>query len=96
MIERVYQAACTLPEERADRYFGTDGFAALRGMRNRLAHNYLGIDDQILFESVESDLPAVQRRLASDAAEALRVAQRASGQIESLAEWREQHLGSTD
>lgn len=70
VVERVFQAASDLPEHLQERYFGGDGFRALRGMRNRLAHNYLDIDDDILWESVSADLPAVADRLAADIADA--------------------------
>jgi len=70
VVERIFQAAEGLPEELRERYFGDRGFRALRGMRNRLAHNYLDIDADILWESISVDLRAVRGRVAREAHEA--------------------------
>nr|WP_250648944.1 MULTISPECIES: HepT-like ribonuclease domain-containing protein [unclassified Actinomyces] len=32
---------------------------SLRGMRNRIAHGYLGIDEAIIIETVRNDLPVL-------------------------------------
>ncbi|WP_235856821.1 HepT-like ribonuclease domain-containing protein [Occultella glacieicola] len=66
----MFQAAQGLPAELRERYFGGDGSRALRGMRNRLAHNDLDIDENVLWESVAVDLREVRPRLADDAASA--------------------------
>lgn len=35
----------------------------MRGMRNRLAHDYLGIDIDEVWRTVTGDLPALERAL---------------------------------
>jgi uncharacterized protein with HEPN domain len=47
-------------------HFGVDGLKKLRGMRNRLAHNYLGIDADVIRETLQWDLPRVRDRLVGD------------------------------
>ncbi|MFC4244982.1 DUF86 domain-containing protein [Gryllotalpicola reticulitermitis] len=94
VVERVFQAATDLPEWMLTKYFGGDGFRALRGMRNRLAHNYLGVDEEILWESVSHDLPGVQSRLAADAREARALIDALLGQYSVASEaWDRDHLG---
>lgn len=97
IVERVFQAGEALPDELRERYFGSDGFRALRGMRNRLAHNYLDIDDDILWESVALDLPEVRARLATDALQARQMldALMPEGTDDPDA-WRRSHLSPTD
>jgi uncharacterized protein with HEPN domain len=98
VVERVFQAATDLPETSLAKYFG-DGFRALRGMRNRLAHNYLGVDDEILWESISHDLPGVQSRLASDAREARSLIDSLLAEQRVVPDaWDQDHLGpvSTD
>lgn len=97
VIERVFQAASELPEALQERYFGGDGFRALRGMRNRLAHSYLDIDDEILWESVSSDLPSVWERLTADSLEAKEMIDRLMAEQDvDPAEWDREHLGEIE
>ncbi|MDR0944907.1 MAG: DUF86 domain-containing protein [Bifidobacteriaceae bacterium] len=70
LIERIDQAGRRLPEALADKYFGTAGASALRGMRNRLAHEYDKTDYEILWDAVRHDLPGVRSRMESDVSEA--------------------------
>lgn len=97
ILERVFQAAQALPETRRERYFGGAGFQALRGMRNRLAHNYLAVDDDILWESLSIDLPMVHERLQADAAAAgMLIGELMAGQDTDGESWRRSHLGRID
>lgn len=94
VIERVFQAARDLPTERLEQYFGGDGFRTLRGMRNRLAHNYLDIDDDILWESVSVDLPAALDRIAVDVPEATAlISQTFGARLSDMEDWDRDHLG---
>jgi len=94
VVERVFQAASDLPESLQSKYFG-DGFKALRGMRNRLAHNYLDVDDEILWESVSRDLAGVRATIAVDAQEARALIDALLAEQPVAAEsWDRDHLGS--
>lgn len=97
IVERVFQAAQSIPDEQRERYFSGAGFRALRGMRNRLAHNYLDIDEDILWESVAIDLPEVRARLATDARQARQTLDALMPEsTEDPDAWRRSHLGPTD
>jgi uncharacterized protein with HEPN domain len=56
------EAARLIPLEVEERYPGIP-WAKMRGMRNVLMHEYFGIDDQIILETVTSDLPPLKKRL---------------------------------
>lgn len=43
-----------------------DDVPALRGMRNRLAHDYLVVDKAIVWEAISRDVPALLDRLLAD------------------------------
>jgi uncharacterized protein with HEPN domain len=96
IVERIFQAASILPETLQQRNFGDAGFRSLRGMRNRLAHNYLDIDEAILWESISIELPAVHERVAPDATHARRLIDQllAKGPAD-LEAWERDHLGPT-
>ncbi len=95
VLERVFQAAQNLPETRRHLYFSDGGFQALRGMRNRLAHNYLAVDDNILWEAISVDIPQVYDRLQADAAAAsILIRDLMAGQDTDSESWRRTHLGS--
>ncbi len=97
VLESVFQAAQAMPEARRERYFGGDGFQALRGMRNRLAHNYLAVDGDILWESLSVDLPRVHDRLQKDAAAASALIKELMARQDVDSEsWRRTHLGRID
>jgi uncharacterized protein with HEPN domain len=70
IVERIHQAAEAVDSDRREAYFGADGVNAMRGMRNRLAHNYLGVDPDVLWQTLTVDIPAVRRLMAQDLAEA--------------------------
>ena len=96
IVERVFQAAQALSEDLQERYFGGDGVRALRGMRNRLAHNYLEIDEGILWESISVDLRGVSARLAEDADSARRTLKALIQESTDPEVWRRSHLGPTE
>jgi uncharacterized protein with HEPN domain len=95
IVERIFQAALDVSDDGRARYFGDAGFRALRGMRNRLAHNYLDIDEDILWDSLSKVLPEVQRRLRPDADDARQlVDELIAGQAIDADTWDANHLGS--
>ena len=56
------EAATHVPSEVATRYPEID-WRQMRGMRNRLVHEYFGADPKIVWNTVRDDLPAVLPRL---------------------------------
>lgn len=64
VVEGVFQAAEAIPADRRD--VGADGVRQLRGMRNRLAHNYLEVDVSVLVGVLKDVQPEVARRMAAD------------------------------
>ncbi|RFA13920.1 hypothetical protein B7R21_07620 [Subtercola boreus] len=96
VIERVFQATEAIDADRRESYFGVDGARYLRGLRNRLSHNYLATDYDIIWETISVDLPAVSDRLSDDATAAKTVL--ADAIAESAGnedEWRGAHLRPT-
>lgn len=73
IVERVFQATDVLPKELGEKYYGEEPLQFLRGMRNRLAHNYSAIDHQIVRETIQRDLALVRASMARDLARAKRV-----------------------
>jgi uncharacterized protein with HEPN domain len=65
-IERIFQASEMVDQRVREDHFGVDGLKKPRGMRNRLAHNYLGIDADVIRETLQWDLPRVRDRLVGD------------------------------
>lgn len=97
IVERVFQAAQALGDDQRERYFGGGGFRALRGMRNRLAHNYLDVDEDVLWDAIAVDLPEVQGRLVHDVARAREtLGALLPDEVADPDEWRRTHLGPTE
>lgn len=93
IMERVFQAATALPPDTQVRYFGADAMQYLRGMRNRLAHNYLGVDNVVLRMTIADDLPPALRRLSADAEAARRSLHQDREEIPDPDDWARTHLG---
>ncbi|WP_291053934.1 HepT-like ribonuclease domain-containing protein [Herbiconiux sp.] len=94
VVERIFQAAESIPPEIRIHHFGPEGFKRLRGMRNRLAHNYREIDVSILWGTLTDELPRVRDRLEMDCqvASAIVLAERFE---EEKSEWLLLHLAAT-
>lgn len=66
-------------------------------MRNRLAHNYLGVDVDILWKTFSVDLPKVRDRMKPDVKSAAAKLQASmNGQRHPIETWRSEHLGRID
>jgi len=96
VVERIHQAAEALDRDQAERYLTAEGLRQLRGMRNRLAHHYLGIDEAVLWRSLVDDVPVARARMEDDLRAARAVvgdARRTAGDAEA---WRAGHLRPLD
>lgn len=72
------ESATRLLDEHADflaRYPGVE-WKAIKGMRNRIAHGYFDIDQDIVWDTAQNSIPALVRELAAMMREAVRVADR--------------------
>lgn len=38
-------------------------FQEIRGLRNRIAHNYIGVDYEMVFDIIENDIPVIKLKL---------------------------------
>lgn len=93
IIERVFQASSALPEQNQIEYFGEEPLRFLRGMRNRIAHNYLGVDNQVLRSTIQEDLPHILTNMQQDIDKALRLIKPAQPEWSDQQDWAQQHLG---
>ncbi|MFV0433275.1 MAG: HepT-like ribonuclease domain-containing protein [Leucobacter sp.] len=73
-------------------YFGPDALRYLRGMRNRLAHNYLGVDSAVLRATIERDLPVVLQSMRADIRQARLVLGRGRVDAGDRETWAQSHL----
>jgi len=58
----VGEAANLIPEEVQKIYPGVP-WKLMRGMRNRLVHVYFSVDLQLLWDTIQNDLPVLQKEL---------------------------------
>jgi len=61
-LEVIGEAASNLPIEIQERYKDVP-WDMMRGIRNILAHEYFGIDLEIVWKTVKEDLPDLKKRL---------------------------------
>lgn len=59
-IEVIGEAVKNVPEYVKARYFHIP-WKAIAGMRNKLAHEYFGIDLKVLWETAANDVPALKK-----------------------------------
>ncbi len=69
-IEVIGEAAKKIPESIKDRYSAIP-WRDMAGMRDKLIHEYFGVDVEVLWKTVEQDLPPL-RALISEAMEDLK------------------------
>lgn len=62
LVQRIGEAARRLSPEFRERHSGIP-WEAVIGMRNRIVHDYMNVDDEILWATVRSDLPSLLKVL---------------------------------
>jgi uncharacterized protein with HEPN domain len=63
-LEIIGEAAGRLPKEFTDRHSKIE-WVKIKGLRNRIVHEYFGVDTQIIWQILEKDLPAFKASLKS-------------------------------
>jgi uncharacterized protein with HEPN domain len=63
-LEIIGEAAGRLPKEFTDRHSKIE-WVKIKGLRNRIAHEYFGVDIQIIWQILEKDLPTFKASLKS-------------------------------
>lgn len=61
-LEIIGEAARNLPEEIADKYPEIP-WGEMISMRNKVIHEYFGVDEEILWKTLTEDLPALKKQL---------------------------------
>jgi len=61
-LEVIGEAVKHLPAELQERYPDIPWFH-IQGMRNLLIHEYFGVDTDILWQTIEKDLPSLKSRI---------------------------------
>jgi uncharacterized protein with HEPN domain len=56
------EAAAAIPEEVQEKHNAVP-WHLMRGMRNRIVHGYFSVDERILWDTIQNDLPALQEHL---------------------------------
>jgi len=61
-IEIIGEAARNIPEEIRDRYKEILWYEII-GIRNKIAHEYFGVDEEVLWEAVSNDIPKLKEQI---------------------------------
>jgi len=61
-LEIVGEAAANVPIEIQDQFTDIPWYQ-MKGMRNILIHEYFGIDNEILWKTIQDDLPSLKTKL---------------------------------
>jgi uncharacterized protein with HEPN domain len=62
-LEIIGEAANRLPDDFKERHSSVEWYKVV-GLRNRIIHEYFGIDLQIIWQIVHADLPALRQTLS--------------------------------
>lgn len=60
-LEIIGEAAANIPEEIQSKYHELPWYQ-MKGLRNILIHEYFGVDPEILWKTIQEDLPPLQHK----------------------------------
>lgn len=63
-LEIIGEAARNIPEEMIDKYPEIP-WGRMVSMRNKVLHEYFGVDEETLWKTITEDLPVLKKQLAS-------------------------------
>jgi uncharacterized protein with HEPN domain len=61
-LEIIGEAAANVPESIQEQFAGIP-WGKMKGMRNILVHEYFGLDNQVLWKTIQEDLPPLQQAI---------------------------------
>jgi uncharacterized protein with HEPN domain len=61
-LEIIGEAAANVPQEIQDLYVDIPWYQ-MKGMRNILIHEYFGVDNDVLWNTIQKDLPVLKEKL---------------------------------
>jgi uncharacterized protein with HEPN domain len=61
-LEIIGEAAANVPREIQDLYVDIPWYQ-MKGMRNILIHEYFGVDNDVLWNTIQKDLPVLKEKL---------------------------------
>ncbi|CCK79002.1 conserved uncharacterized protein, DUF86 [Desulfobacula toluolica Tol2] len=61
-LEIIGEAAANVPQEIQDLYVDIPWYQ-MKGMRNILIHEYFGVDNDVLWNTIKKDLPVLMEKL---------------------------------
>lgn len=61
-LEVIGEAAAKVPQEIQDKYSDIPWYQ-MKGMRNILIHEYFGVDNEMLWNTIQDDLPKLKKNI---------------------------------
>lgn len=61
-LEIIGEAAAKVPQEIQDKYSDIPWYQ-MKGMRNILIHEYFGVDNEMLWNTIQDDLPKLKKNI---------------------------------
>jgi uncharacterized protein with HEPN domain len=61
-LEIIGEAAANVPQEIQDQYTDIPWYQ-MKGMRNILIHEYFGVDNEVIWKTIQEDLPILKTKM---------------------------------